>query len=90
MDEIRRRYGDNIVEVSFHSAPLDAAGVLPPEYRVIASSRENGIQKMNIQAPAGQPANSLLERLLPHVEITAFRELMPTMNDIFIKVVKNG
>ncbi|MDR0581358.1 MAG: ATP-binding cassette domain-containing protein [Prevotellaceae bacterium] len=89
VDEIRRNYGDNVFEATFHPAGQDAASWLPPEYRVIASKQENGRQKISIQSLAGQPANHLLQLLLPHVQITEFRELIPTMNDIFIKVVKN-
>ena len=89
VDEIRRNYGDNVFEVTFYPAGQDAASWLTPEYRVIASKEENGRQKINIQSLAGQPANHLLQLLLPHVQITAFRELIPTMNDIFIKVVKS-
>ncbi|MDR3350934.1 MAG: ATP-binding cassette domain-containing protein [Prevotellaceae bacterium] len=91
VDDIRRNYGDNIFEVTFHPATPDAASWLPPEYRIVASKQENGRQKINIQSFAGaeQSANHLLKLLLPHAEITAFRELIPTMNDIFIKVVKN-
>jgi ABC-2 type transport system ATP-binding protein len=89
VDEIRRNYGDNVFEVTLNAVAPDAATWLPSEYRVIASKEENGRQKMSIQSFAGQSANHLLQLLLPHAEITEFRELIPTMNDIFIKAVKN-
>ncbi|MDR0694431.1 MAG: ATP-binding cassette domain-containing protein [Prevotellaceae bacterium] len=89
VDEIRRNYGDNVFEATFYPDGQDAAHWLPSEYRIIASKQENGRQKINIQSLAGQPANHLLQLLLPHVQIMEFRELIPTMNDIFIKVVKN-
>ncbi|MDR3134110.1 MAG: ATP-binding cassette domain-containing protein [Prevotellaceae bacterium] len=89
VDEIRRNYGDNVFEVTFHPVEHDVAGWLPPEYRIIDGKKENGQQKISIQSFAGQPPNHLLQLLLPHMEITEFRELIPSMNDIFIKVVKN-
>jgi hypothetical protein len=32
--------------------------------------------------------NDLLSVLIPHVQILGFREIIPTMNDIFIQEVK--
>jgi ABC-2 type transport system ATP-binding protein len=89
VDEIRRNYGDNIFEVTLNTVAPEAASWLSSEYRVLESKQENGRQKMSIQSFAGQPANHLLQLLLPHAEIREFRELIPTMNDIFIKVVKS-
>jgi ABC-2 type transport system ATP-binding protein len=89
VDEIRRNYGDNVFEVTLNTVAPAAASWLSPDYRVLESKQENGRQKMNIQSLAGQPANHLLQLLMPHAEIIEFRELIPTMNDIFIKVVKN-
>jgi ABC-2 type transport system ATP-binding protein len=88
VDEIRRNYGDNLVEVTYHGNNKDLAGILPPEYRIVEEKELNGRQKATVQVLSEQPANRLLHLLLPHVEITEFRELIPSMNDIFIKVVK--
>ena len=87
VDEVRRNYGDNIMEVAFHPTDKDIASLLPPEYKVVAHKTDNGLQKLNIQLLSERPANHLLQLLLPQVEIVAFREIIPGMNDIFIKVV---
>lgn len=67
VDEIRRKYGNNNVEIVY----TDADG------------RHTEV------VPAGENANSVLEAYIAKgVTINAFRELMPRMNDIFIKIVK--
>jgi len=35
-------------------------------------------------------ANDLLQAIIPVAEIQSFREIVPSMNDIFIKVVGEG
>jgi ABC-2 type transport system ATP-binding protein len=35
-----------------------------------------------------QTPNHLLSALLPHVELIGFREIVPSMNDIFIRTVE--
>ncbi|MCQ2116411.1 MAG: ATP-binding cassette domain-containing protein [Bacteroidales bacterium] len=67
VEEIRRKYGNNNVEIVY----TDADG------------RHTEV------VPAGENANSVLEAYIAKgVTINAFRELMPRMNDIFIKIVK--
>jgi ABC-2 type transport system ATP-binding protein len=43
--------------------------------------------KAQIQLTPGSNANQLLSSVLTAVEIHSFRELVPSMNDIFIKKV---
>lgn len=45
---------------------------------------------MRLVLDEGHSANDILEVLLPQARIRAFKELLPSMNDIFISVVKKG
>ena len=68
VDEIRRKYGNNNVEVEFTDAEGRHAEVLP--------------------VPEGGSPNDVLTALIAEGKtINSFRELMPRMNDIFIKLV---
>jgi len=88
VDEVRRQYGDNIVEVGFHRTEKNIESVLSADYKITESKESNGLQTLHIQLSRQGSPNQLLQQLLPHIEITSFQELIPTMNDIFIKVVK--
>ncbi len=87
VDEVRRTHGDNVVEVTFAATGADIAALLPAGYKVVDNKESNGLHKICIQSMELHPANHLLQLLLPQVEIREFRELIPSMNDIFIKVV---
>ena len=68
VDEIRRKYGNNNVEVEYTDAEGRRSEVLP--------------------VPEGGSPNDVLTALIAEGKtITSFRELMPRMNDIFIKLV---
>lgn len=67
VDEIRRRYGDNNVELEY----VDVEGV----HSVVLPKEENGTLTLKSYMDKG-------------VNIKSYRELMPRMNDIFIRLVK--
>ena len=47
-------------------------------------------KKIQMSLEEGQTANGLLHRLMEEHSIVSFREVLPSMNDIFIESVKNG
>ncbi len=69
VDEIRRRYGNNNVELVYTDAEGRHSEVLPRETDGTSTLR------------------TFLDR---GVQINSYRELMPRMNDIFIKLVTEG
>ncbi|MDR1343103.1 MAG: ATP-binding cassette domain-containing protein [Prevotellaceae bacterium] len=87
LDEVRRQHGDNIVEVAFRGDPAELQQALHGEYTLLRQKEQNGIHKASIKITEQKPANHLLQQLLPRVEIVGFNEIIPSMNDIFIKLV---
>ncbi|MCL2097702.1 MAG: ATP-binding cassette domain-containing protein [Bacteroidales bacterium] len=86
VNEVRRNHGDNLVEILFRGdTGLDT--LLTPIYSLVAQKEQNGLQAATVRINDPQPANQLLQQLIPHVEIHGFREIIPSMNDIFIKLV---
>jgi ABC-2 type transport system ATP-binding protein len=47
----------------------------------------NGYQGVRIKLLHQTHENELLSLIIPAVEIISFREIIPSMNDVFIKVV---
>ena len=87
VEEIRRNHGDNIVEVIFRDDANAFNQALTPTYSLLTQKEHNGLQVAMVKINEQQPANHLLQQLIPHVEIHGFREVIPSMNDIFIKLV---
>ncbi|MDR0296351.1 MAG: ATP-binding cassette domain-containing protein [Prevotellaceae bacterium] len=87
VEKVRRNHGDNIVEIIFHGETNALSQALTPAYSLVSQKEHNGLQVANVKINEQQAANHLLQQLIPHVEIHGFREVIPSMNDIFIKLV---
>lgn len=86
-DQIRRSYGDSMVELVYTaSAPLEAAeGV----FTVASDTLDAGVHiaKLNLEVGTNEALSAILAS---GVTVRSFRELIPRMNDIFIRLVKEG
>ena len=85
VDEIRRRYGNNHVEVVYRGEnPIDMAQapaslVMDQEYK--------GNRRAVLDVAEGASSSQILGELIKGNDIVSYQELVPRMNDIFIKLV---
>jgi len=56
-------------------------------FNLLEQRNLNGIFEYRIKKNEGDTNNSLLEKLMAQTEILSFEEILPSMNDIFIKTV---
>lgn len=56
-------------------------------FNLLDHKQQNGIFEYRIKKNMGDTNNSLLEKLMLQTEILSFEEILPSMNDIFIKTV---
>ena len=85
VDEIRHKYGNNNVEVIYTSEePLADA----QSFRVLSDSDDAGRHTAVLELAGDAGSNDALKDLLTQgVTVNSFKELVPRMNDIFIKLV---
>ncbi|MFZ4583354.1 MAG: ABC transporter ATP-binding protein [Paludibacter sp.] len=57
------------------------------DFELINNKLLNGIFEYTIKKTAGDTNNTLLSKLMAQTEILSFEEILPSMNDIFIKTV---
>lgn len=89
VSEIRRRYSENLFEVEL--VPDNGHEILGARsFTVISSSSSDGKQFLSVQLKEGDNPNLLLQELMQFGRIQGFREIMPGMNDIFIKLVNEA
>ena len=84
--DIRRRYGNNNVELVYTGeTPLET---VPGLFSIISDTNDAG-RHTAVLSLAGQGLgnNVLAEVLKQNVVVNSFKELLPRMNDIFIKLV---
>lgn len=89
VDEVRRRHGGNVFRIDFAGdlSVLDLQA-LERVARVVAEPRPEGrLLTMRLQLPSADSVRSALSLLNERVEIRGFEEIIPSMNDIFIRAV---
>lgn len=87
IDQIRHQYKANIYEITFKGEPQNLQSVLKNHYQIIDWKKQNGNQAVEIKLQHESLVNELLSLVLPVVDVISLREVIPSMNDIFIKVV---
>ena len=86
VDDIRRKYGNNNVELIYTSTKQlsSEAGV----YKVMSDIDESGRHTAVLALEKDVTPNEVLKAVMAQdVAVNSFKELVPRMNDIFIKLV---
>ena len=88
VNRIREQYKLNTYEIEYRSSGQRIESWAGPSLKVLDSSEKNGITNLKFRHLNGITNNELLNTLIPHVEILSFREVIPSMNDVFIQAVE--
>lgn len=89
LDEIRRKYGTNTVEVIYHGT--DAKDLNFPGYSHLLTDDEyKGNRRAVLELTGSTTPNAVLSEIIKNVEVMSFQELIPRMNDIFINLVRES
>ncbi|MBA3970960.1 MAG: DUF4162 domain-containing protein, partial [Bacteroidetes bacterium] len=87
--EIRKANRSNIYEIEFTGNMMGFTNSLWTFGKLGEYVMEGEICKAQIQLTQGSTSNQLLSSVLSSVEIHSFKEIVPSMNDIFIKKVSD-
>ena len=86
VDEIRHKYGNNNVELIYTSAA--ALHPVAGTFNVLSDTDESGRHTAVLEIAEGACTNDVLAEVMKQgVIVNSFKELVPRMNDIFIKLV---
>lgn len=85
---IKKNYRTNVYELSYSGDPQKLQNGLDKQYELLTNSTENHIHFARIKTQTEDSNNRLLKDLIPLVNIISFNELIPSMNDVFIRVVE--
>ena len=85
VDEIRHKYGNNNVEVIYTAdAPLKET----ESYKILSDIDDAGRHTAVLEIKPESGSNAVLKEIVAQdVIVNSFKELVPRMNDIFIKLV---
>ncbi len=84
---IREKYKSNIYDISYRGAFDIQNHELARKYNILSDHKNGDVNKLSIQYHEGGNSRELIRDLVDHVEIVAFNEIIPSMNEVFIKVV---
>ncbi|MBI4930425.1 MAG: ABC transporter ATP-binding protein [Bacteroidetes bacterium] len=86
--EIRQQYKANTYEVEFSGNLMTFTKALFKDFELLEKSEEGQHCKAKVKLLYDKSPNDLLSTVLPYVQILGFREILPSMNDIFISKVQ--
>jgi len=87
--EIRSKYKSNIYEIEFEGNMMAFTDALFIDAELLEHSNDKEHGKAQIKLRGKATSNDVLRNILPAVKVVSFREIVPSMNDIFIANV-NG
>lgn len=88
VDDIRRQYGNNHVEVIYRGTQPVEVAMAP--VTVVSDEEFKGNRRAVLDVHKGATSARILGELIKGNDIVSYQELMPRMNDIFIKLVTNS
>ncbi len=89
IDKIKETYKSNLFEVVYKGSFDEVMKALGASVTLLDHREESMASSIRIQFNHGSQNNDLLRLLIGVADIRSFRELIPSMNDVFIKVVES-
>lgn len=88
--EVRKQYKSNSFEIQYIGNKIGFTNALWTGFELLDLKEESDHQSAKIRMIGNHTTNELLQFLIPHVQILGFREIIPSMNDIFIQKVNEA
>ncbi|WP_308501250.1 ABC transporter ATP-binding protein [uncultured Alistipes sp.] len=90
VDEIRRRHGANIFEVAYRGDETALRRAVEGRCEILEGAAEESVYRtLKLHVERDEEVREVIAAVNEAVELRSFREIIPSMNDIFIRAV-NG
>lgn len=91
INQIRNKYANNTYQlICKYEDGFQPQQAIGKEYEILSEQIKDNQHEIILQCLDACPSNTLLRRLLDKVDIISYQKIIPGMNDIFIKLVKEG
>ena len=88
VDEIRRRHGSNIFEVAYRGEEEALRRAVAGRCEILNGAQEESVYRMlKLHVENDAEVRGVISAINEAVELRSFREIIPSMNDIFIRAV---
>ena len=88
--DIKRNYRSNTYKITFKGNALGFTHALWTGAEILEKSLEDDVNTFILKANGTVSGNQLLQAAISNCEVLSFNELIPSMNDIFIRKVNEG
>ncbi|TDN96301.1 ABC transporter ATP-binding protein [Sunxiuqinia elliptica] len=90
IDSIKEQYKNDIFEVETTAQHDVTHHFSRNGFKLIEYELQGSIQRVKFQMEHQIPSNELIKNLIEKMEIRSFREVIPSMNEVFIQVVEQA
>lgn len=90
IDEVREKFKTNTFEIEFRGETPDIQSDLGAYLKILELNEQSVRKQMKVQVLNGHSNNEFLKILMSRFEIVSFKEIIPSMNDVFIHVVEEN
>jgi len=88
VSDIKKTYRSNSYELSYTGFTGDLNTILPVDFKILSLVDGEKSRTVKIKLPLEEKPNTLLQSVIPHLDVISFKEVLPSMNDIFIEKVQ--
>jgi ABC-2 type transport system ATP-binding protein len=88
--EVRNRYRSHVYDLNFVGDIKSFAMALGTYGELLSHGPEGGVMSANVALVNGASTNDLLGNVMRAVQVQSFNEILPSMNDIFIRAVEES
>jgi ABC-2 type transport system ATP-binding protein len=85
--DVRHRFKENVYDIHMRGNLIGFTNALWTDFELIDSVKVDELFHCKVKLLNNKKLNDLLRATIDHVEIEEVKEIIPSMNDIFIKVV---
>ncbi|MDE5418178.1 ABC transporter ATP-binding protein [Labilibaculum sp. DW002] len=90
VDQIKKKYRTNTYQVQYTGEFDKLEKVLNADFEILDQQKGIEFNTLKVKLNNGATSNDFLKQLLPYLNIVSFSEIIPSMNDIFIRVVNEN
>jgi ABC-2 type transport system ATP-binding protein len=90
IDEVKEKFKSNTFEITYKGETSNFDSHLGSHFNILEQDDSKRLKQMKVQFLNGHSNNELLKILMNQFEIVSFKEVIPSMNDVFIHVVEEN
>jgi ABC-2 type transport system ATP-binding protein len=85
--EVKAKFKENLFEVAYKGTAMELGILMGHQFELVQNDVASEYNIAKIRISSGHSLNNLLAAMMQKLEIVSAREIIPTMNEIFIKAV---